>query len=419
MAYIIRHKNGYPLTMIDDWTTDTTTSLTLIGRNFIGYGELLAENFVYLLENFANQSAPTDPLVGQVWYDTANTLLKVWTGTEWAATQLPHNSVFSKSINITETTSDNVGYLLYDPSSPSDLRYYRIRVRDDGQYAGHWVIESLHDDQTIKAIVLDVDSLGNAWLAITPNPGDNSTRIATTKFIRQYFAPLDSPAFTGSPTAPTPAAGDNSTKLATTAFVHQSFAPLDSPALTGIPTAPTPTIGDNSTKLATTAFVQPFAPLASPSLTGAPTAPTPPASDNSTTMATTAFVKAFAGAGVPGPMGPPGANSTVAGDPGAPGAAGPPGPMGSAGPIGGTYGDSVRCGWATTDGNSNYQVAFVPPFSNMLSFGGPSGGIILGLWWLGLNQSGPNSANRTGFATTLGFSPSTRNQQYSWWAIGA
>lgn len=71
------------------------------------------------------------------------------------------------------------------------------------------------------------------------------------------FAPIDSPSFTGTPTAPTPASNDNSGKLATTAYVqNQNFAPLNSPALTGDPTAPTPTTGDNDTSIATTAFVQ-------------------------------------------------------------------------------------------------------------------------------------------------------------------
>lgn len=59
--------------------------------------------------------------------------------------------------------------------------------------------------------------------------------------------------------ANTQATNDNSTKVATTAFVATAvtpFAPLASPALTGTPTAPTQTVGDNTTKLATTAFVQ-------------------------------------------------------------------------------------------------------------------------------------------------------------------
>ena len=68
-------------------------------------------------------------------------------------------------------------------------------------------------------------------------------------------APIDSPNFTGTPTAPTATAGDNSTNIATTGFVATSYAPLVSPAFTGTPTAPTPATGDNSTKIATTAFV--------------------------------------------------------------------------------------------------------------------------------------------------------------------
>jgi hypothetical protein len=68
-------------------------------------------------------------------------------------------------------------------------------------------------------------------------------------------APLASPAFTGTPTAPTPTAGNNSTDIATTAFVATSYAPLASPALTGTPTAPTATVGVDTTQVATTAFV--------------------------------------------------------------------------------------------------------------------------------------------------------------------
>jgi hypothetical protein len=77
--------------------------------------------------------------------------------------------------------------------------------------------------------------------------------------ITRGAAPLDSPHFTGNPTAPTPSPGDNDTSLATTAFVTASvagLAPLNSPAFTGNPVAPTPAGGDNDTSIATTAWVQ-------------------------------------------------------------------------------------------------------------------------------------------------------------------
>ncbi len=73
------------------------------------------------------------------------------------------------------------------------------------------------------------------------------------------FAPIDSPAFTGNPTAPTQLNTDNSTKIATTAFVKNiigGYAPIDSPIFTGNPTAPTQTANDNSDKLATTKYVE-------------------------------------------------------------------------------------------------------------------------------------------------------------------
>jgi hypothetical protein len=73
------------------------------------------------------------------------------------------------------------------------------------------------------------------------------------------FAPLNSPAFTGNPTAPTPAANNNSNSIATTAFVVtalEPYAPLASPAFSGVPTVPTAAPGTNTTQAASTAFVE-------------------------------------------------------------------------------------------------------------------------------------------------------------------
>lgn len=75
-------------------------------------------------------------------------------------------------------------------------------------------------------------------------------------FSAEGLATLNSPAFTGVPTAPTAAAGTNTTQIATTAFVETGYAKLASPAFTGNPTAPTQATGTNNTTIATTAFVQ-------------------------------------------------------------------------------------------------------------------------------------------------------------------
>ena len=84
MSYIIKKTNGDVLTEIVDGSIDQlSTDLTLIGKNTSAYGELFNENFVHVLENFANTSSPNNPIQGQLWYDTSEGRLKVYDGAGW------------------------------------------------------------------------------------------------------------------------------------------------------------------------------------------------------------------------------------------------------------------------------------------------------------------------------------------------
>jgi hypothetical protein len=74
------------LTTVDDGTVDQTTNLKLVGRNYAGYGEIQNENFVHLLENFASANAPTRPLSGQIWFDSASNKLKFYDGVKFRTT---------------------------------------------------------------------------------------------------------------------------------------------------------------------------------------------------------------------------------------------------------------------------------------------------------------------------------------------
>ena len=81
MSYIINKTDGTVLTEVVDGTIDqVATDITLIGKNSSTYGEFLNENFVKLLENFANTSAPNNPIAGQLWFDTTENRLKVYDG---------------------------------------------------------------------------------------------------------------------------------------------------------------------------------------------------------------------------------------------------------------------------------------------------------------------------------------------------
>jgi hypothetical protein len=80
MAYQVDKFNGTFLVSVDDGTIDTTTDLRFVGKNYAGYGEVQNENFLHLMENFANTSAPPKAVNGQIWYDSGNKKIRFYDG---------------------------------------------------------------------------------------------------------------------------------------------------------------------------------------------------------------------------------------------------------------------------------------------------------------------------------------------------
>ena len=76
MAYTINKTDGTTVATITDGTIDNTTSLTLFGKSYSGFGELLNENLVKLLENASGTATPSAPLRGELWFDTTTNQLK-------------------------------------------------------------------------------------------------------------------------------------------------------------------------------------------------------------------------------------------------------------------------------------------------------------------------------------------------------
>jgi hypothetical protein len=118
MTYKINLTNGTSLATIADGTTDTTsTSLTLVGKSFVGYGQFFNENFVQLLENFSsNNIKPSNPIIGQLWWNSSTNTLSVLTAPNvWKGISASIISTLTPVSNTTSTYS--VGDFWWNASS--------------------------------------------------------------------------------------------------------------------------------------------------------------------------------------------------------------------------------------------------------------------------------------------------------------
>lgn len=178
MSYIINLTDGSVLTTILDGTTNTSTGLTLIGRNYTNYGDAQNENFVRLLENFADTVPPTqsalalNTLTGTLWYDTGNKLLKVYDGTNFSP-------VSQRTIANTPPTATNLGDQWYDSNNKQlfswsgsawqlvgpayteseGLSGTKVSVLNDNSAQPHVVVEEYASDQLISIASYDTFTL--------------------------------------------------------------------------------------------------------------------------------------------------------------------------------------------------------------------------------------------------------------------
>ena len=214
-------------------------------------------------------------------------------------------------LDYTEITTDfqwkEVALDAKDPDTQADVL---ICYGNAGGY-GDWVTSGLAATaKNINITVLvstDVNvtaTIDNtktyALIDLTNVSADNLKTAVERSGALDTYAPLASPALTGTPTAPTAEQGDSSTKVATTEFVNASIVRLIGAAPGALDTLEelADALGDDPNfATSMTNLIAGKAPLNSPALTGTPTAPTPESGDSSTTIATTAFVAAAVGTG--------------------------------------------------------------------------------------------------------------------------
>lgn len=85
MAYTIQFtdsSNKDPI-VVEDGTINTETTIGFPGKNSTGYGQVIAEDLLHLLENFASPTEPSRPVEGQLWYNNDTNQLLIYDSTNW------------------------------------------------------------------------------------------------------------------------------------------------------------------------------------------------------------------------------------------------------------------------------------------------------------------------------------------------
>jgi hypothetical protein len=201
MTYKINKTDGSLLAEIVDSTVDqTATDLTLIGKNVAGYGEFFNENLVKLLENFANTSAPNNPITGQIWFDTATNRLKVYDGLGFRIGSGPIvQGTAPTNIVQGDMWIDSLENRLYFYSA-SNNRYEASKIWNDSQGKSGLTVDSIYDSSNSLRVIVKL-WVGDILLGIfskstvefepktaipgfsgTIKPGFNASTLAGLKF---------------------------------------------------------------------------------------------------------------------------------------------------------------------------------------------------------------------------------------------
>jgi hypothetical protein len=153
MAYTINLTDGTIFATVADGTINTSSSMILVGKNYAGYGEFLDENFIHLLENGANTTAPGAPLTGQLWWDKSSNTMKVYNGTTFKTISAATASGSTPTSNVTgdlwfDTTNQQLkvyngsAFILVGPASTS------------GQGTSGAIVETITDNVAVDHTVV-------------------------------------------------------------------------------------------------------------------------------------------------------------------------------------------------------------------------------------------------------------------------
>lgn len=149
MPYIINRYSGAQVAFVEDGRVNQSTSLKLVGKNYVGYGEIQNENFIYLLENFASPTPPDKPISGQLWFNSNSNIktINLYTGSTWR--QLNSIEVSAEQ----PTTAEN-GSFWFNTSTEQTF----IKIDDSYKLVGPEAVADFGITRAVSTTIRDTNS---------------------------------------------------------------------------------------------------------------------------------------------------------------------------------------------------------------------------------------------------------------------
>jgi hypothetical protein len=163
------------------------TSLNLVGRAYPNYGQKFAENFLHLLENFASPLPPTNPIEGQLWFDTsdpAHKVLRIMDGTASAVRWPSANGIYQQS------SDPNTSYAVKNGDIWVDTNSNNLKIWNGLSWQIVGPNSNTSDSLLTGSVVETINSITGASYPVIKNYVNGDVISIISGFTTGTFTPL-------------------------------------------------------------------------------------------------------------------------------------------------------------------------------------------------------------------------------------